>query len=187
MVPPHEIKGTLINGRCSRTSYPYSRPWMASKPRRAAVKRSFLSSRVKSRRAVARWAWALCSARSPTPRGSARARSFIRVRTSATASWRRGSRRRWAGAGVASSCSTGSPRKSRFLPRPKWPNLAYSARQYSAVSSLTYRLFGCFSSFALRPVRVQPMAESLRYAAKNIENTLLYSPKVPCATFRLKV
>ena len=45
--------------------------------------------------------------------------------------------------------------------RPKWPNLAYSARHYSAVSSLTYRLFGCFASFPPRPVRVQPMAESL--------------------------
>ena len=44
---------------------------------------------------------------------------------------------------------------------PKCPNLAYSARHYSAVSSLTYRLFGCFARFPVRPVRVQPMAESL--------------------------
>ena len=44
---------------------------------------------------------------------------------------------------------------------PKWPNLVYSARHYSAVSSLTYRLFGCFARFPVRPVRVQPMAESL--------------------------
>ena len=44
---------------------------------------------------------------------------------------------------------------------PKWPNLVYSARHYSAVSSLTYRLFGCFARFLIRPVRVQPMAESL--------------------------
>ena len=67
---------------------------------------------------------------------------------------------------------------------PKSPNLAYLARHYSAVSSLTYRLFGGFASFPPRPVRVHPMAESLRQKHRK-RASFIESRKVACATLNL--
>ena len=68
---------------------------------------------------------------------------------------------------------------------PKSPNLAYLARHYSAVSSLTYRLFGCFASFPVRPERMQENAAdggiSMSKTSKTHFSTAQKYP-VGCAT-----